>query len=183
MPGAARRPHFGFTQLGHAVHARTIDHHPAGTRYERFNRRVAIWITKNVGTMTCYWLFTLLALLSLPATLKLAGVIKSASLLPAFMLTFGFIYLISWCAQSYVQLVLLPALMVGQNLQNDASDARSAKQFEDAEATRADVTTAVDRLDIHTAGGITEVLTAVRDVHATLLTMRPGEGGSDATVR
>jgi hypothetical protein len=154
-------PHFGRTRHGLAVHARVADHHPAGTRYERFNRSVAVVITRNVGTMTCFWLFTVLALLSLPATLKLAGVIKSAWVLPAFFLTFGFIYLIQWVAQNYIQLVLLPALMVGQNLQNEASDARSAKQFEDVEALRSDVTVALDRLDDKTEGGIKAVLDAV----------------------
>ncbi len=39
---------------------------------------------------------------------------------------------VSWTSQA-IQLVLLPALMVGQNLQNVAADARAAKTFEDVE--------------------------------------------------
>ena len=71
--------------------------------------------------------------------------------IPSFFLTFGWIYLITWICQNFIQLVLLPLLMVGQNLQNVAADVRSAKTFEDVE-------TVLDRLDEHTAGGIKTVL-------------------------
>jgi len=134
-------PRFGFTRLDLPVHALVGDYHRAGTKYEKFNKAVALWITRNVGTMTCYWLFTVIALLSLPATLKLAGIIKGNAFFPAFFMTIGFIYLIQWVAQSYIQLVLLPALMVGQNLQNEAADARNAKIFEDVEELRNGVKT------------------------------------------
>lgn len=106
---------------------------PTETRYQRVNKQLAVWITENVGTMSCFWVFTILALLSLPATLRLMNVIPQKEIIPSFFLSFGFIYLITWVCQNYVQLVLLPALMVGQNLQNAASDARSAKTFEDVE--------------------------------------------------
>ena len=54
--------------------------------------------------------------------------------------------LVEWMAQSFIQLVLLPALMVGQNLQNIAADARSAKTFEDVERI-------IDLLDCPDPGG------------------------------
>ncbi len=126
-------PHFGTTRTGHQVHLATVDHMPTETRYQRVNKQLAVWITENVGTMSCFWVFTILALLSLPATLRLMNVIPQKEIIPSFFLSFGFIYLITWVCQNYVQLVLLPALMVGQNLQNAASDARSAKTFEDVE--------------------------------------------------
>ena len=145
------RPHFGFTRHGLAVHARTIDHHPGG-----FNKRIATGLTSQVGTMRTFWYFNVLSLLSLPATLVLVGVFAAPASGPLhFFLTFGWIYLITWICQNYIQLVLLPALMVGQNLQNEAADARSAKTFEDTEIL-------MDRMDTCTQGGITEVLTAVR---------------------
>jgi hypothetical protein len=56
-----------------------------------------------------------------------------------------------WLLSTCFQLTLLPALMVGQNLQNEAADARSAKQFEDTEDVRNDMKTALDRLDVATA--------------------------------
>jgi len=50
-------------------------------------------------------------------------------------------------------LILLPALMVGQNLQNAAADARTAKMFEDIEVVKADMLTALDRLDLPVLAG------------------------------
>jgi hypothetical protein len=154
---AAGQPRWGFTRHGLAVHARVADHHKDG-----FNKRVAMGLTGQVGSMRTFWYFNVLSLLSLPATLVLVGVFAAPKSGPLhFFLTFGWIYLITWICQNYIQLVLLPALMVGQNLQNAASDARSAKQFEDVEQVRNDLTTALDRLDEKTEGGIRAVLDAV----------------------
>jgi len=150
-------PHFGTTRHGLPVHLRTVDHHPGG-----FNKRIAIGLTGQVGTMRTFWYFNVLSLLSLPATLVLVGFFAAPKSGPLhFFLTFGWIYLITWICQNYIQLVLLPALMVGQNLQNAASDARAAKQFEDTESVKADMIVALDRLDEKTAGGIRAVLDAV----------------------
>lgn len=122
----------GITKLGHEVHVNTKDHHPVDTAYQRFNKKVAVWITDKVGTMTCFWLFNALSFIGLPATLVAAGL--ALSLGPVGWLTAaGFIVMVQWTAQSWIQLVLLPALMVGQNLQNEAADVRATKQFEDTE--------------------------------------------------
>ena len=51
--------------------------------------------------------------------------------------------------------MLLSIIMVGQSVQSTASDARAAKEFTDTE-------TILDRLDAHTAGGISDVLDAIR---------------------
>jgi hypothetical protein len=83
--------------------------------------------------MTCFWFFNGLALCSLPAVLVQAGIIP-ARFFPAWLIHASFIALIAWIAQTYFQLVLLPSIGVGQNLQNEAADARSAKTFEDVEA-------------------------------------------------
>ena len=63
-------PVHGFTRLGQAVHKRTVDHLPTDSAYQRLNKSVAIALTKYVGTMTCFWVFCLLALFSLPAVLS-----------------------------------------------------------------------------------------------------------------
>ena len=119
---------------------------------------------KNVGTMTCFWVFLFIAFLSLPATLVLATVFNAPThtVVITFALSYGFIFLIDWLCQNVIQLILLPGLMVGQNLQNEASDARSAKQFEDTEMI-------ADRLDIHTQGGITDLLDAIDKLRGDLL--------------
>jgi hypothetical protein len=104
---------------------------------EGFNAKVALVITRSVGTMACAYLFALIALISLPDAIKAGR--------PA---------IISWIAQTFLQLVLLSIIMVGQSVQSAASDARAAKEFADTE-------TILDRLDVHTEGGIKTVLDAI----------------------
>jgi len=87
--------------------------------------------------MWCAYAFALFDLISLPEAIKA-----------------GTAAIISWVAQTFLQLVLLSVIMVGQNLQAAASDARAAKTFEDTERI-------VDRLDLDTAGGLKDILDAV----------------------
>lgn len=154
-----KQPHFGFTRHKLPVHLNVLDYHRAETAYGRFNAKVALAITKYIGTMTCFWVFCLLALCSLPAVLS--GFSAFAGDFPAWMIKTSDIALVAWVAQTFIQLVLLPALMVGQNLQNSASDARSAKSFEDTEII-------VDRLDTSTQGGLQEVMTAIKELEGKL---------------
>ncbi len=131
---------------------------------EGFNAKVALVITRSVGTMACAYVFSLIALLSLPAILIQAGVIQKNQV-PNFLTKPGLILIVSWIAQTFIQLVLLSIIMVGQTVQSAASDARAAKEFTDTE-------TILDRLDVNTAGGIKEVLDAIHAIG------RPGEGSS-----
>jgi hypothetical protein len=151
----SKHPHFGYTKSGRAVHQRTLDHLPRGRAIDRFNSRLAIIITKVVGSMWCAYAFALFDLISLPDAIR-AGT-------PA---------IISWIAQTFLQLVLLSVIMVGQNIQAQASDARAAKTFEDTEVI-------VDRLDLETEGGLKAILDAITAMHATpksaQLPMRPAE--------
>ncbi len=137
-------PGHGFTAAGRPVHRRVTDHHPAGTAYQRFNKRVALTLTASVGTMTTFWLFCAWSLLSLPAVLS--GFPIFAGVFPRWMVSASIIALVAWVAQTLIQLVLLPALMVGQNLQTVAADARAAKTFEDVEAVRAGLARVLDLL-------------------------------------
>jgi hypothetical protein len=65
-----------------------------------FNRRVAEKITAFVSTMWCAYLFAALALISLPAAIKTGDVV----------------IIVAWIAQTFLQLVLLSIIMVGQNV-------------------------------------------------------------------
>ena len=152
-------PRFGFTQLNAPVHAAVSDYHAAGSLYQRFNKKVALGITRYVGTMTCFWVFCILALCSLPAVLSEFSAFHAT--FPLWMTKASDIALVAWITQTFIQLVLLPALMVGQNLQNVAADARSAKTFEDVESVKNDMIVALDRLDETTVGGIKTILDAV----------------------
>jgi len=69
-------------------------------RINEFNRRVAEKITSFVSTMWCAYLFAALALISLPAAIKTGDVV----------------IIVAWIAQTFLQLVLLSIIMVGQNV-------------------------------------------------------------------
>ena len=84
----------------------------------RLNARFGVFITVAVGTMWCAYLFTLLALVSLPAALQ----------------SHDRIIIVAWIAQTFLQLVLLPIIIVGQTVQAAASDQRAADTYQDAEA-------------------------------------------------
>jgi uncharacterized membrane protein len=159
-----KKPTHGYTRSGRAVHARTQDHLPDATRYQHFNKRIAIWITKNAGSMTFFWVCWIICLTILPSCLAAAGYMHGK----AFYLTFGFELLMTWFASTVLELVLMPAIMVGQNIQSAASDVRSSKQFEDTEDIRSDVRTALDRLDVKTAGGLKDVIDRIDALEALL---------------
>ncbi len=123
--------------LAQAVRFSPTEIKSAMQEVEGFNAKVAVLITQGVGTMACAYLFALLALISLPDAIN-AG---KASL-------------ISWIAQTFLQLVLLAVIMVGQRVQSAASDARSEKQFADTEEI-------LDALNLKTEGGLKAILDAV----------------------
>ena len=82
-----------------------------------FNGWLAVKITAIVGTMWCAYAFTVLALISLPEAIR--G---------------GKGPLIAWIAQTFLQLVLLSIIMVGQKVAAAASDKQALQTFKDAEA-------------------------------------------------
>ena len=81
----------------------------------RINGFLAVKITGAVGTMWCAYLFALLALLSLPEVLS-SGSLKD---------------LVAWIAQTFLQLVLLSIIILGQNISQVAADKRAEETFED----------------------------------------------------
>jgi uncharacterized membrane protein len=83
----------------------------------RFNARFGLWITVVVGTMWCAYLFSTIALFALPDAIKQ-----------------GTYFIVVWLSSSFLQLVLLPIIIVGQNIQAKAADKRSEETYQDAEA-------------------------------------------------
>lgn len=84
----------------------------------RLNARFGLRITVVVGTMWCAYLFTIVALVSAPSAFT-----SGNSLI-----------IISWIAQTFLQLVLLPVIIVGQNIQARAADKRTEETYNDADA-------------------------------------------------
>ena len=89
-----------------------------GNPIRRFNTWLAVKVTNGVGTMWCAYAFAALALVSLPAAI-LSG---------------NPVILVSWISQTFLQLVLLSIIIVGQNVLAAASDKRAEATYEDADA-------------------------------------------------
>jgi len=66
----------------------------------KFNSNLAAKITTGVATMWCAYAFAAIALVSLPVTLQSRNLIT----------------IVAWIAQTFLQLVLLSIIMVGQNV-------------------------------------------------------------------
>ena len=91
--------------------------HTIAAELTGFNGWLAVKITNSVGTMWCAYVFAILALISLPDAIKA-----------------GTAALIAWIAQTFLQLVLLSIIMVGQKGAAAASDKQAYQTFRDAEA-------------------------------------------------
>lgn len=89
---------------------------PFEKRENRFNDWLAISITNTVGTMWCAYAFAALALVSLPEAIR-GGVAT----------------LIAWIAQTFLQLVLLSIIMVGQKIAAEKSDRQLEQTYRDSE--------------------------------------------------
>jgi len=116
--------------MGDEVHTRTcpsqvcLDEHMG---MKEFNQKLAARITGAVGTMWCAYIFAGIALISLPAALS----------------TGDPIIIVAWVAQTFLQLVLLSIIMVGQDVQSqgvqqkiDETHEASLAEFELAKAAR-----------------------------------------------
>ncbi len=106
----------------HVPHARIRERAKDGVHLTKdehigFNGRLAMLVTNAVSTMWCAYLFALIALISLPAAI--AG---------------GTATIVSWTAQTFLQLVLLSVIMVGQKVAAQASDKQALQTYKDAEA-------------------------------------------------
>jgi hypothetical protein len=106
------------------AHPHILKHHEqkavkvADQAAPNFNGRIALLLTNGVGTMWCAYAFGLLALIALPQAI-----------------TGGTLTIIQWVSQTFIQLVMLSVIMVGQNLLSAASDKRAEDTWKDADAT------------------------------------------------
>lgn len=82
------------------------------------NGRIALALTSGVGTMWCAYAFAILALVALPQAI--GG---------------GLLSIVQWVSQTFIQLVLLSVIIVGQNILARASDKRALMTYQDADAT------------------------------------------------
>lgn len=88
------------------------------------NSRVAVWLTSHVGTMLTAYVFMVLAFIGLFGVLNVLPPIAYV--------------LIAWLSQTFIQLVLLPIIMVGQNVLNRKSEIQADEQFHIVQNTEHD---------------------------------------------
>ena len=113
-------------------------------RVDGINAKIAVFLTNIVGSMWCAYVFAAIALIGLPPALKPGGE-----------------GIISWIAQTFLQLVLLSVIMVGQNVQSVASDIRSQRTYDDTVEI-------LDRLDIHSEGGLKDLADRIDGLEAAI---------------
>jgi len=113
-------------------------------RADGINAKVAVFLTNIVGSMWCAYVFAAIALIGLPPALKPGGE-----------------GIIAWIAQTFLQLVLLSVIMVGQNVQSVASDVRSQHTYDDTVQI-------LDRLDVHTEGGLKDLADRIDRLEADI---------------
>ena len=97
-------------------------------RINAFNRRIAERITSVVSTMWAAYLFAAIALISLPSAIRSGDTLT----------------IVDWVAQTFLQLVLLSIIMVGQQRSSekvskeiDETHAAALAEFEYAKEARA----------------------------------------------
>jgi hypothetical protein len=126
-----RKPAMTRFHVRHAISLRNLQGEIK--KADGFNAKVAVFLTNVVGSMWCAYVFAIIAFIGLPAALRPGGE-----------------GIIAWIAQTFLQLVLLSVIMVGQNVQAEAGDARSQHTYDDTVEI-------LDRLDIHTDGGLKDL--------------------------
>ncbi|MGB8311372.1 MAG: hypothetical protein WCE81_05870 [Halobacteriota archaeon] len=89
--------------------------HEAEQKAAGVNTRIAVALTKSVGTMWTAYTFMLLAIIGLAAILGLLTPIVAL--------------LVVWISQTFLQLVLLPVIMVGQNVLGRKAELQADEQF------------------------------------------------------
>ncbi len=126
---------------------KVADQLPTGNAAARFNAWLAVKVTTGVGTMWCAYAFAALALVSLPSAIT----------------SHSPVVLVSWISQTFLQLVLLSVIIVGQNVLAAAADKRAEATYDDADAV------------LHEAVMIQEHLTAQDKVLAALAGKLPAQ--------
>jgi len=114
------------------------------------NGRIALTLTTVVGTMWCAYAFAGLALLVLPQAI--GG---------------GLLALVQWISQTFIQLVMLSVIMVGQNILGRAADKQAAMTYKDADATFHEVGVLHDHLKVQD-DAINALLAKVEQLEAAL---------------
>jgi len=120
VPQTKAHPHHNTSALFHHEHhpyqPRNVNLlHKAEQKSAGVNTRIAATLTKSVGTMWMAYAFMALAVVGLLAILGLLSPIVAL--------------LVVWISQTFLQLTLLPIIMVGQNVLGRKAELQADEQF------------------------------------------------------
>lgn len=105
--------------------------HKAEQQASGINQRIAIALTKAVGTMTCAYCFTLLAIAGFP-----------------YLLGPGVSQYVQWISQTFIQLTMLSVIMVGQAILGRKAELQADEAFSTTQKSFADIEQIVKHLDV-----------------------------------
>lgn len=88
-----------------------------------FNARLALWITEHTGSMVTAYAFAVIGVVGIVASLTNNTTV---------------VLIVAAVSGYFLQLVLLPVILLGQNLQANAADARAEATYKDASAVLAE---------------------------------------------
>ncbi len=115
-----------FERTSHLYVPRNVNAlHKAELAAAGVNTRIAVALTHRVGTMWTAYAFAVLAIIGLFAIL---GVLTPLVAL-----------LVAWVSQTFIQLVLLPIIMVGQNVLGRKSELQADEQFNTTQKSYHDI--------------------------------------------
>jgi hypothetical protein len=115
------------------------------------NARLGLTITKGVGTMWAAYAFCALSLVSLPQIIAKGDPVQ----------------IVAWIAQTFLQLVLLPIIIVGQNIQAASAEKRAILTYEDAAAVLDEAVKIQKHLD-HQDKSLEHLITRLEELEAKI---------------
>lgn len=115
------------------------------------NQKLGLAITRRVGTMWAAYIFFGLTLISLPAVIMKGDLVL----------------IVGWVAQTFLQLVLLPIIIVGQNIQAAAAERRAVMTYEDAAAVLDEAVKIQKHLD-HQDKSLAHLVTRLEEIEKKL---------------
>ncbi|MEO7020872.1 MAG: hypothetical protein ABI234_12030 [Ktedonobacteraceae bacterium] len=103
--------------------------HEAERAAAGLNEKIALWLTRAVGTMLCAYIFGALAILGFP------GLVSPA-----------IASLVSWASQTFIQLTMLSVIMVGQAVLGRKQEIQADEQFNTTVNTYHDIEQIMEHL-------------------------------------
>jgi uncharacterized membrane protein len=113
-----------FTHTRHPHEPQNVNELQQAER-QGINARIAVGLTRSVGTMQTAYIFVIVAFVGLMGILGLFTPLVAL--------------LVAWASQTFIQLVLLPVIMVGQNVLGRHQELLAEEQFQTTQKSYHDI--------------------------------------------